>query len=135
MADTFRIKRRAVGGAAGAPATLAAAEIAFNEQDETLYYGKGNNGSGVATSVIPIASKAAVLGGGGAATSAFSASPAGAGSVANETMTKMIFDSATFNVGSYFNTSSVGGRRRPVCIGCRPQLDLPWAVARHANAD
>jgi Chaperone of endosialidase len=43
-----------VGGAAGAPATLAAAELAFNEQDNTLYYGKGNS-SGVATSVVAIA--------------------------------------------------------------------------------
>ena len=54
MADVLRIKRRAVGGAAGPPATLAAAEIAFNEQDQTLYYGLGNSG-GVATSIIPIA--------------------------------------------------------------------------------
>jgi hypothetical protein len=58
MADTLRIKRRAVGGAAGAPALLAAAEIAFNEQDNTLYYGKGDNGSGIATTVIPIAGAA-----------------------------------------------------------------------------
>jgi hypothetical protein len=54
MADVLRIKRRAVGGAAGPPATLAAAEIAFNEQDNTLYYGKGNSG-GMATSIIAIA--------------------------------------------------------------------------------
>jgi hypothetical protein len=54
MADVLRIKRRAVGGAAGPPASLAAAEIAFNEQDNTLYYGKGNS-AGNATSVIPIA--------------------------------------------------------------------------------
>lgn len=54
MADTLRIKRRAVGGAAGAPTSLAAAEIAYNEQDDTLYYGKGNSG-GAATTVIPIA--------------------------------------------------------------------------------
>jgi hypothetical protein len=58
MADTLRIKRRAVGGAAGAPATLAAAELAYNEQDDTLYYGKGNSG-GNATSVIPIAGSGA----------------------------------------------------------------------------
>jgi hypothetical protein len=54
MADVLRIKRRAAGGAAGPPATLAAAEIAFNEQDNTLYYGKGNSG-GMATSIIAIA--------------------------------------------------------------------------------
>jgi hypothetical protein len=54
MANTLRIKRRPVGGAAGAPAALAAAELAFNEQDDTLYYGKGNSG-GSATSIVPIA--------------------------------------------------------------------------------
>src|SRR5262245_13422380 len=54
MVDTLRIKRRAAGGAAGPPASLASAEIAFNEQDNTLYYGKGNSG-GLATSILAIA--------------------------------------------------------------------------------
>ncbi len=40
MANILRIKRRAVGGAAGAPSSLANAELAYNEQDDTLYYGK-----------------------------------------------------------------------------------------------
>ena len=53
MVDVLRIKRRAVGGAAGPPTTLAAAEIAFNEQDNILYYGKGNS-AGNATSIIAI---------------------------------------------------------------------------------
>lgn len=56
MANTVRIKRRAAGGAAGAPASLQNAELAFNEQDNTLYYGFGTGGAGgSATSVIPIA--------------------------------------------------------------------------------
>jgi hypothetical protein len=54
MADTLRIKRRAATGLAGAPASLAAAEIAYNEKDDTLYYGKGDSG-GLATTVLPIA--------------------------------------------------------------------------------
>ena len=55
MANTVRIKRRAAGGASGAPASLENAELAFNEQDDTLYYGKGTGGAGgSATSVIPI---------------------------------------------------------------------------------
>jgi hypothetical protein len=58
VVDTIRIKRRAVGGAAGAPASLAASELAYNEQDDTLYYGKGNS-SGAATSVVPIAGSGA----------------------------------------------------------------------------
>jgi microcystin-dependent protein len=53
MADTLRIKRRAAGGAAGPPSSLAAAELAYNEQDDTLYYGKGNS-AGLATSIVAI---------------------------------------------------------------------------------
>jgi phage-related tail fiber protein len=60
MANTVRIKRRAAGGAAGAPASLQNAELAFNEQDSTLYYGLGTGGAGgSATSVIPIAGSGA----------------------------------------------------------------------------
>lgn len=55
MANTLRIKRRAAGGAAGAPSSLENAELAFNEQDDTLYYGKGTGGTGgSATTVIAI---------------------------------------------------------------------------------
>ena len=46
MANTLRIKRRASGGAAGAPASLVNAELAYNEQDNTLYYGFGTGGAG-----------------------------------------------------------------------------------------
>jgi phage-related tail fiber protein len=63
MANTVRIKRRAAGGAAGAPASLQNAELAFNEQDLTLYYGLGTGGAGgSATSVIPIAGAGAFVG-------------------------------------------------------------------------
>lgn len=56
MANTIRIKRRANGGGAGAPASLANAELAFNEQTNILYYGTGTGGAGgTATSVIAIA--------------------------------------------------------------------------------
>lgn len=55
MANTIRIRRRAAGGASGAPSSLQNAEIAFNEQDDTLYYGKGTGGAGgTATQVIAI---------------------------------------------------------------------------------
>ena len=55
MSNTLRIKRRAVGSAAGAPSTLANAELAYNEQDDTLYYGKGAGGTGgSATTVLAI---------------------------------------------------------------------------------
>lgn len=55
MANAIRIKKRAAGGAAGAPAALRSSELAFNEQDLTLYYGFGDDGSANATSVISIA--------------------------------------------------------------------------------
>ena len=63
MPANLRIKRRAAGGAAGAPASLANAELAFNEQDLTLYYGIGTGGAGgTATSVIAIGGSGAFVG-------------------------------------------------------------------------
>ena len=62
MSNTIRIKRRANGGGAGAPASLANAELAFNEQTNILYYGTGTGGSGgSATSIIPIAGSGAFV--------------------------------------------------------------------------
>jgi len=56
MANTLRIKRRSSEQAAGAPGSLENAELAFNEADNTLYYGKGTGGAGgTATNVIAIA--------------------------------------------------------------------------------
>lgn len=60
MANVIRIKRR-VSGIAGAPAALKSAELAHNEVDDTLYVGKGDDGSGNATSVIPLAGKGAFV--------------------------------------------------------------------------
>lgn len=53
MSRTILIKRRLLG-TSGPPATLKNGELAFNEVDQVLYYGKGNN-NGEATSIIPIA--------------------------------------------------------------------------------
>ena len=54
MANTLRIKRRASGDA-GAPSSLANAELAFNEVDDVLYYGEGTGGAGgSATSILAI---------------------------------------------------------------------------------
>jgi len=61
MANTIRIKRRA-SGAAGAPASLANAELAFNEVDNVLYYGKGTGGAGgTATTVEAIGGSGAFV--------------------------------------------------------------------------
>lgn len=60
MANTIRIKRRASGGGVGAPTSMANAELAYNEQTDILYYGKGTGGlDGTATT-------AEVVGGSGA---------------------------------------------------------------------
>lgn len=79
MANTVRIKRRA-SGAAGAPSTLSNAELAFNEMDDTLYYGKGTGGAGgSATTIEAIGGKGAFVALTGAQTIAgvktFSSSP------------------------------------------------------------
>ncbi len=62
MSNTIRIKRRASGGGAGAPTSLANAELAFNEQTNILYYGTGTGGAGgTATSIIAIAGNGAFM--------------------------------------------------------------------------
>lgn len=62
MSNTIRIKRRASGGGAGAPSTLANAELAFNEATNILYYGTGTGGAGgSATSIIAIAGNGAFV--------------------------------------------------------------------------
>lgn len=61
MSNVIRIKRRATGEA-GAPASLANAELAFNEVGDVLYYGKGTGGAGGSASTIEaIAGKGAFL--------------------------------------------------------------------------
>lgn len=52
MANTIRIKRRASGNS-GAPSSLANAELAYNEVDDVLYYGKGTGGIGGTATTIP----------------------------------------------------------------------------------
>lgn len=53
MASTLRIRRR-ITGAAGAPGSLKNAELAYNEIENVLYYGKGDTGDGTASSIIQI---------------------------------------------------------------------------------
>lgn len=60
MSNTIRIKRRLTDSTA--PSTLQSGELAYNESDNRLHYGAGNNGSGVATSIIQIAGTGAFVG-------------------------------------------------------------------------
>ena len=54
MANTIRIKRRDATGNAGSPTSLKNGELAYNENDNKLYYGFGDDGSGNATSIPSI---------------------------------------------------------------------------------
>ena len=60
MANTIQLKRR-VSGVAGAPAALKSGEIAHNEVDDTLYVGKGDDGAGNVTSIVPVAGSGGFL--------------------------------------------------------------------------
>ena len=60
MSNTIRIKKRSASGSAGAPANLSPSELAYNENDNKLYYGFGDNGS-----TPPSASSIIVIGGSG----------------------------------------------------------------------
>jgi hypothetical protein len=60
MANTIRIRRR-TGGNAGAPSSLKNAELAFNEVDDILYYGKGADINGDAITIPPIAGSGYVV--------------------------------------------------------------------------
>ena len=60
MANTIQFKRRQAGNA-GAPAALKSGEVAHNEVDDTLYIGKGDDGSGNATSIAPLAGRGAFV--------------------------------------------------------------------------
>lgn len=59
MANVIRIRRRTGTGAAGAPSSLKNAELAYNEADDVLYYGKGADGNGDAVTIPAIAGSGA----------------------------------------------------------------------------
>lgn len=121
MSNTIRIKRRANGGGAGAPSSLANAELAFNEQTNILYYGTGTGGAGgTATSVIAI-------GGNGAFVDTSSTQTIGGAKTFSSTITGSISGNAgtatalangrtiaitgdlTYTSGSFDGTSNVTG--------------------------
>lgn len=60
MSITFKIKRR-TSGAIGAPSSLKAGELAYNQMDNTIYAGFGDDGSGNATSIKAVGGDGAFL--------------------------------------------------------------------------
>ena len=88
MSNIVRIKRR-TSGSAGAPSSLENAELAFNEVDNTLYYGEGTGGAGgSASSILAIA---------------------GDGAFVNKTGTQTISGDKTFTGGFDLSGASVSG--------------------------
>lgn len=88
MPNTVRIKRR-TSGSAGAPSTLENAELAFNEVDNTLYYGEGTGGAGgAASSILAIA---------------------GDGAFVNKTGAQTISGNKTFTGGFDISSATVSG--------------------------
>lgn len=62
MANSIRLKRRASGGAAGAPSSLWAGEPAYSEVDQILYIGEGTGGAGgTATTIRAISGPGAFI--------------------------------------------------------------------------
>ena len=51
MASPFRVRRRATGGASGAPSSLFQSELAWSEVDQILYIGQGSGGSATVVAI------------------------------------------------------------------------------------
>lgn len=96
ITNILRVRRRAVGGASGAPSSLYNAELAFSEPDKILYYGYGET-SNTAASIISI--------GGEGAFATLSTDQTITG---NKTFTgNTIFDDIAVNGGDLTTTSSL----------------------------
>jgi hypothetical protein len=59
LSGTFQVKRRRSGP--GAPASLKSGEMFHNEAEQIVYVGVGDDGNGLATSIIPLTGPGAVL--------------------------------------------------------------------------
>jgi hypothetical protein len=122
MANTLRIKRRATGNA-GAPASLENAELAFNEVDNILYYGKGTGGAGGTATTIE------VIGGYGAfltltsdqtvtGNKTFSGNTIVPTPTANgHAVTKLYVDNAVANATTTFTLAGDGGTSQTITSG------------------
>jgi len=51
VATPFRVRRRAAGGASGAPESLLQSELAYSEVDQILYVGQGTGGTATVVAV------------------------------------------------------------------------------------
>jgi hypothetical protein len=122
MANTIRIKRRASGNA-GAPGSLENAELAYNEVDDVLYYGKGTGGAGgTATTVQAIAGTGAYVSLSGAQTITGNKEFTGTTIVATPTAnthaaTKLYVDSVIGGVATNFTVAGDAGTPQVITSG------------------
>lgn len=131
MSNIIRIKRRASGNA-GAPGSLENAELAYNEVDDTLYYGKGTGGvGGVATSVEAIAGSGAYVtksseqtisgnktfSGTVALGSSATATTKSAGNNSTSVATTQYVDTAISGVSGSFTLSGDSGTNQTITLG------------------
>jgi hypothetical protein len=122
MANTLRIKRRATGNA-GAPTSLENAELAFNEVDNILYYGKGTGGAGgTATTVEAIGGLGAFITLSGDQTITGNKTFTGTVIVATPTAnghaaTKLYVDGAVSNATTTFTLAGDGGTSQTITSG------------------
>lgn len=112
MANTIKIKRRPASGSAGKPSSLYNGELAFNENDNILYYGYGSGIGGVASSIEQIGGTGYFATRGGTnASGLWPVSVTGnAGTVTDgvyTTGTQTITGSKTFTGITYFGKSGV----------------------------
>lgn len=121
MANTIRIKRRGSGNA-GAPGSLENAELAYNEVDDVLYYGKGTGGAGgTATTVEAIAGAGAYVALSGAQTITGNKTFSGTTIVATPTAnthaaTKLYVDSAVAGVSGSITVAGDTGTSQTVSL-------------------
>jgi hypothetical protein len=122
MANTIRIKRRTGAGLAGSPASLKNAELAYNEADDILYYGKGADGNGDATTIPAIAGAGAYTTLGTAQTITGNKTFSGTVSVAAPSSnahaaTKLYVDTAITGVATTFTVAGDGGSNQTITTG------------------
>jgi hypothetical protein len=148
MANTIRIKRRASGNA-GAPSSLENAELAYNEVDDVLYYGKGTGGAGGTATTIP-----AIAGSGAFATltstqtisgnktfsgtldlgSSAVAATKTAGNNSTSVATTAYVDSAVAAVGAFGGLTFAGDGGTPQAIASGDTLTISGGVGLSSTA-
>ena len=122
MANKIRIKRRA-SGAIGAPSSLENAELAYNEVDDVLYYGKGTGGiDGTATTVEAIAGSGAYVTLSGIQAITGNKTFSGVTIVPTPTAnahaaTKLYVDTAIGGVSTTFTVAGDGGTSQTITTG------------------